>query len=125
LVDIEDSVKVYKFLEKQLKYSEYGTPFKFANVSINTFDKEKDYVCDLFIKMVGKDDVDDREFGYYIEFKIGDIVIDSVDYTSIASNNKEGSTVDVSGHIQIFLDENNINFIRLNVHFSEKNSLKK
>ena len=125
LVDIEDSVKVYKFLEKQLKYSEYGTPFKFANVSINTFDKEKDYVCDLFIKMVGKNDSDDREFGYYMEFKTGDVVIESIDYKSIASNNSEGSIVDVSGHIQTFLIKNNINFIRLNVHFSEKNSLKK
>jgi hypothetical protein len=125
LVDIEDSVKVYKFLEKQLKYSEYGTPFKFANVSINTFDKEKDYVCDLFIKMVGKEDVDDKEFGYYIEFKIGDIVIESKDYISIASNNAEGSIVDVSDYIHTFLYNNKLNFIRLNVHFSEKNPLAK
>lgn len=122
MVDLDKTVNVYKYLEKDLKYSEYGTPFEFGNMSVKTFNNESEYSCDLYINLYGKG-ADDRDFECSGRFKRGDVLLDD-EIGRIVVDNKNGDTgyYNVSGHIESFLTKYGLSFIKVNVHFKERNN---
>ncbi len=106
------SINIYKYLQKDLSFSEYGSPFKYGNMNIGTFVNELEYSCELYIGVSGEDET----FYYFYIFKKGDLEIEKSEI--INSKNK---IYDISGEIQTFLWKNNLSFIKLNVYFTETN----